>query len=231
MTAGTGSEPVKIRKVGIGLFIGIVFVPLIFAWFTLRRGHSTISRVLSIGWAAFILIVAISSSSTDTNGPNGTSNTPVNATAPSTPDATKSPEVVSKWEYSEDKDQMRGTTTKFAVLTSENTVNLDFPYGSHTGDLQFRRRPEDGLNILLHVQGQFLCNSYNDGHVSVKFDDKPIQKFSCAEPGDASTGWLFISPASKFLAETRKSKTLVIEAPYFQNGNQQLTFSVAGLKF
>lgn len=43
------------RKVGFLLGIGILFMPYLFAWFTLRRGHSTTSRILSFGWLGFML--------------------------------------------------------------------------------------------------------------------------------------------------------------------------------
>ncbi|MFT4179272.1 MAG: hypothetical protein QM612_07390 [Thermomonas sp.] len=38
------------RKVGILLFIGILFLPYIFVWFLLRKGHSTLARTLGFGW-------------------------------------------------------------------------------------------------------------------------------------------------------------------------------------
>lgn len=38
------------KKVSIPLAIGIFSIPLIFSWFTLRRGYSTQARVLSFGW-------------------------------------------------------------------------------------------------------------------------------------------------------------------------------------
>jgi hypothetical protein len=238
MTADTATPPRLVRKVGIGLFIGIVCLPWIFSWFTLRQGHSTSSRVLSLGWAAFTLWAVILPRPPISNAvgePPSTATasaqtTPATATSGSS-ETTKPTELATKWQYSEDKDAMRGTTTKFATLTSENTVNLDFPYGSHTGDLEIRRRPSDGLNIMLKVEGQFLCSSYNYGHVSVKFDDKPIQSFGCSEPEDASTGLLFIGSEGKFLSEIKKAKNVVIEAPYYQNGRQQLTFDVRGLNF
>ena len=44
------------RKVGIGLGIGIFFLPFIFSWFTLRKGHSTLSKVLSLGWLGLAVI-------------------------------------------------------------------------------------------------------------------------------------------------------------------------------
>ena len=39
------------------LGVGILFFPYIFAWFTLRKGHSQGSKVLSFGWLATLLLV------------------------------------------------------------------------------------------------------------------------------------------------------------------------------
>ncbi len=38
------------RKVSFLLGVGIFIIPIVFAWFTLRKGYSTTSRVLSFGW-------------------------------------------------------------------------------------------------------------------------------------------------------------------------------------
>lgn len=40
------------RSVGFWLGIGIIFLPIVFAWFTLRKGHSALSRVIAFGWLA-----------------------------------------------------------------------------------------------------------------------------------------------------------------------------------
>lgn len=48
------------RKVSPSLGLGIFFFPMIFAWFTLRKGHTTLARVLSFIWLAVILINVIS---------------------------------------------------------------------------------------------------------------------------------------------------------------------------
>jgi hypothetical protein len=46
------------RSVSLLLVVGIIFVPFIFGWFTLRRGHSLASRVLAFGWM-IVVVVAI----------------------------------------------------------------------------------------------------------------------------------------------------------------------------
>lgn len=141
------------------------------------------------------------------------------------------PERASNWNYSEDADQMRGTVTKVAMIESTNELGFDFPY--HTGNaiLLLRKRPEDGLNVILKVDGQFTCNSFNDGFVSVKFDNDPIKKFSCTEPADGSIGTLFIQGERRFVERLRKAKSVTIEAEFFQAGRRQMRFDVGGLKW
>lgn len=50
------------REVGIFLFIGIFFIPYIFSWFTLRKGHSNRSRILSFLWLFYLLFTIIKQS-------------------------------------------------------------------------------------------------------------------------------------------------------------------------
>ncbi len=45
------------RKVSILLAIGIIFMPYLFAWFTLKNGYSSNARILSFGWLALMVIV------------------------------------------------------------------------------------------------------------------------------------------------------------------------------
>lgn len=45
------------RKVGFWLAIGILILPYIFAWFTLRQGHSVLSRVVSFAWMGCSLLI------------------------------------------------------------------------------------------------------------------------------------------------------------------------------
>ncbi|RZG88539.1 DUF4236 domain-containing protein [Acinetobacter sp. WCHAc060033] len=45
------------RKVSILLGIGILIMPYIFAWFTLRDGYSKLARFISFGWLFFLVFV------------------------------------------------------------------------------------------------------------------------------------------------------------------------------
>lgn len=56
------------RNVGAALGIGILLLPFLFAWFTLRKGYSKLARVLSLGWMGLLVIVVFASS--NNGGPN-----------------------------------------------------------------------------------------------------------------------------------------------------------------
>jgi hypothetical protein len=139
----------------------------------------------------------------------------------------------SKWTYSQDKDAMRGTTTRYASLDSDNSAEFDFPYqGGSTATLQVRQRPEDGLRILLSVtKGQFLCNSFTNTTVSVKFDNGPVKKFGCSDTAAGNTDVIFIENPSTFLKALRASKSAMIEPQFFQAGGRQFTFDTSGLEW
>lgn len=53
------------RPVGFLLGLGIFLFPVIFAWFTLRRGHTTKARVISFVWLFIIVLPVVLSNNND----------------------------------------------------------------------------------------------------------------------------------------------------------------------
>lgn len=231
----TGSVQVAKTKVGFLLGLGILLVPFVFVWWLLRSGYSTFARIVGFGWFALILLIVIGNSNRTNLAPTATTSqlqstaTDSGSQSPRTPTAATSTRPASKWSYSEDVDQMRGTTARYASVTSEIKLSFGFPYKGGNATLTLRRRPEDGLNIILEVKGQFLCSSFRNDRVAVKFDDGPIQRFGCSEPSDARTGELFINGENRFVAKLKKARTVIIEAEFYQEGRRQMQFDVAGL--
>lgn len=133
------------------------------------------------------------------------------------------------WSYDTQRDEMRDATSYFAIVRSDTAINLGFPYDADRATITLRKRPSDGQSVLLRAPGQFLCRTYNDDTVAVKFDDGPIQRFSCAEPSDASSGLIFINSEGRFIEKLKNAKRLIIEAEMYQAGPQQMVFSVEGL--
>lgn len=54
---GKPAKQQEVRSVGLLLGIGIFFVPLLFGWLTLRKGHSNMARGVTFGWMALFLVL------------------------------------------------------------------------------------------------------------------------------------------------------------------------------
>jgi hypothetical protein len=227
------------RRVSVPLIIGIVLVPIVFSWFLLRKGHSTLSRVLGFGWLGLGLLSVIGALGQPPPAPAAKSAAPpASSTAasnqPAAPTASASPPAAdagSRWVYSDSKDDMRGTVSHFAAVESQNALDFQFPYKGGHATLNLRNNPSSGLNIYLSIEGQFICSPFENGKVSAKFDDGPVRQFRCSEPSDQASGVLFINSEKAFLAELKKAKTLTVEAEFFRDGERQMTFDVHGLKW
>ena len=142
-------------------------------------------------------------------------------------------DVGSQWSYNESQDEMRSAKTRYALVTSDNSVDFSFPYaGGSTLTLQLRQRPQDGFQILLSISsGQFLCNSFSNSTITVKFDDGPLRKFGCSDTSDGDSTVIFVESPKTFLKGLRKAKKTTIEADFFQEGSRQFTFDTANLKW
>lgn len=142
------------------------------------------------------------------------------------------PKPVYAWTYNDRTDQMRGTTESFAQLSSSDVVRTNWPYDQSPMRMTIRRRAEDGVNVMLHINGQFLCNSYSGGtQITVKFDDGPLEKFRCVEGASGPNDTIFIEPESRFISRIKASKVMMVEAPVYEIGRAQVSFPVAGLEW
>lgn len=136
------------------------------------------------------------------------------------------------WTYELSKDEMRSSTTKWAWTESTNIVDLGFPYGEQRGMIQVRQSPKFGLDIIIGARdGQILCSSYQRTYISVKFDNGPIQRYRCSNASDGSSNMVFIEGSRNFLKKLKKSKTVIVEAEFFQNGLHQMKFKTEGLNW
>lgn len=189
-------------------------------------------------FAAFILIGAFATpASKSGDKPDSASTTAANPVANKNDTASDSTkrfpeETPSEWTYSTEKDEMRGGETRYAQVEATKTINLDFPYGEQRGHMVVRHSPKFGFDILVGVpSGQIMCNAYSNSHISVKFDDSPIRRYGCTDASDGSNSMVFVQDAKGFLANLKKAKKTMVEAEFFQNGLQQITFNTANLKW
>lgn len=136
--------------------------------------------------------------------------------------------TASAWSYSEQKDEVRGKIIYFANATSLNSVDFDFPYGGgSTLRLTVRRHPEWGEDVIVEISsGQFVCGLY-DCKGKINYGSGP-QSITLNTPEDHDSNTLFIKGARSVIDRLRKSEKVVIELPFYQEGNRQFTFDTKG---
>ena len=117
-----------------------------------------------------------------------------------------------------------------ARVQSTNTVEFGFPYsGSQHATLVLRTHPRLGKDVILNIErGQFLCRSYEDCTILVRFDDQKAQNYSAIGAADNSTETIFIRNYTHFVSSMQKAKTVRIAAEIYQQGSPVFEFDVSG---
>ena len=138
-----------------------------------------------------------------------------------------------EWEYVASKDAISGKEIKQAIIASNNSFEMGFPYqGGTTADITIRKHPRYGKDVYLSInKGQLLCTSYEGCQVSIRFDERKTFKVHANEPEDNSSTVLFLSGYEKLVKEIKKSKKMIIEVVFFQNGSRTFEFDVSNLQF
>jgi hypothetical protein len=137
----------------------------------------------------------------------------------------------SAWGYSEFDDEMGRGKVYHTSIQSTNTISLGFPYeGEQYGILALREHPEYGKDVYIRIEkGQLLDSDYH-GKVLVRFDDDKPLAFSSVKPADLSSETLFLRGRAFqiFVNRLKTAKTLRMEVPVYQAGNQIFLFDVEG---
>ncbi|MGI8894412.1 MAG: PsiF family protein [Casimicrobiaceae bacterium] len=132
-----------------------------------------------------------------------------------------------EWTYRQTIDEMTGKPVQEARITSDHSLNLDFPYrGPNFGHLIVRQRTPSALDVIVAIdKGQIICDHYSGCSVNVRFDDGPSVKFGVTGPADRSSTVLFINDAPRFIASAKKAKRILAQLVLYQAGNNVLTFT------
>lgn len=207
------------RKVGILMALGLIFMPFIFGWFTMRKGYSNFIRFTSFGWM-IIACIMLSNGSTNNGGSVDANNEPTGIVKP-----------IEHWVYGEDYDKMRNATTYMAVTKSNEVMDLGFPYNEVQEMIMIRKRKVDGTSVILQLtEGQYSCG-FDGCTITVKFDDNAPVKYSVSKSSDLNSNVLFVNNKTKFINKLKTSKYVMIETDFFQHGRETFTFNVTGLKW
>lgn len=133
------------------------------------------------------------------------------------------------WKISTSKDEMRGSTDTFASIESDNEVEFEFPYhGGSTLSIVVRESQKFGTDVYLLISdGQFIGNAFDgSNYVTIKFEDGPLQKYYFDDAADGSTNVIFLRKEKELIEKFKTAKKIMIEAPFFDSGSKQFTFTV-----
>lgn len=136
--------------------------------------------------------------------------------------------AMATWRYSQDTDAMRGTTRYVASVTSDNTVALSWPTGDVVPVLTLRTSDPKVLEAYVTApNAQLVCH---EGIViAVRVDQRPVEEFECLRAESGASDLVFIKDGMRFMALLQRASTVTIEAPFYQDGRQQFSFSISGL--
>lgn len=161
------------RPVGMLLGIGIFLIPLVFSWFTLRKGHTTKAKIISFAW----LVISIIFVSAQDSGTKSTASVP-----PTVVSSSSSPSSVAQ-----SKQVMQVGIRELLSDYKNNEIGADNKYkGSHvqiTGIVgNIKKDIMDNLYVTLGTGAQFEIPE-----VQAFFDDSMNNKLGSLNKGQKLT--------------------------------------------
>jgi hypothetical protein len=182
-----------------------------------KQGRPT--GLLIAGFLGLLVVFVVLSSHTTPKLPVVENQSP-EINAPPSPSIAE-PEVHrSKWDYSAVEMDAGNRTEKVGCIESDNLIELKWPYKDVYADLCFR----SDSTVYLHLlgDGQLLSG---EGHgAKIRFGEGSAHSFSLEQASDYSSNGAFIKPAGPVFAAAKASKTIIINATYYQAGSQSVAF-------
>jgi RNA polymerase subunit RPABC4/transcription elongation factor Spt4 len=182
----------------------------------------------------FIGIIVVLAAIGQCSSPSSTSQSSSTASSPRKVEERQTtppppPQPGAQWRYQQESDPMTSAVTRYAQVTSTNTVNFQRPYsGAQHATLLLREHPRHGKDVIMSIErGQILCRSYEDCNVLVRFDDQKPVTYSGVGPADNSTESVFIRNYSKFTANLKTAKRVRISTNIYQEGAPVFEFDVS----
>ena len=137
----------------------------------------------------------------------------------------------SDWYQYERKDELRGTTDRFATVTSENSVSFDFPYCCDSRlKITVRKTAQYGQDVIFQISdGQFTCGIYDcKGMISI---DGRAETLSLNTSSDHDSKVLFAKYPAAIIKRLKSSEKVIVELPFYREGNRQFKFNTQGLEW
>ncbi len=128
------------NKISKKLIVGIILLPIVFAWFTLKKGYSKKAKVFSFGWLFLSILLTITSSPDNIQNnivalPNGNSATEMTLATPIEPQTQREKEIAALAEeqhilYQTIYDASQITPTTAYVIEPTKYMHAEFELDS-----------------------------------------------------------------------------------------------------
>lgn len=133
------------------------------------------------------------------------------------------------WQYQTAKDEMSNQLIHYATLQSVNGFEFGFPYGGQQhATLTVRKHPRWGIDLYLEIErGQFACMG-TDCTASLRFDNDGIIMLGTHDSASYDPKLKFIDEAEALIHRIQLSRSLMIEASFYNEGTRTFEFRTEG---
>ena len=136
------------------------------------------------------------------------------------------------WKSLTFEDKASGKNVITYSLSSENEINISFPYdGSQNGTLTIRTHPRFGEDIIFRIEkGQILSldgiTLDDEKYFLVRFDNNEVERWKYSESTSQDSDIIFINKRKEFLKKLLDSKKIFITVNLYQEGQETFIFDV-----
>lgn len=157
------------RKIGFSLGLGILFIPHLFAWFTLREGYNRTSRLTAFSWLLILVLFQL-----NLRGGDGENRSRNPTAVPETAEKVES-NPMGNWSIGRYVDQF-GDPTKSGFLTNIEPISGSFSNSATTNsrlDVKFLVDSNKSMSIVLYeYSGKNPVKAYGNTIYRILAKDK-----------------------------------------------------------
>lgn len=157
------------------------------------------------------------------------SNKVINESTPAADSAQHTSTTSDNWIYSKQADKMDGSEGRMALTKSPDRIEFKAPYdGGSSFSLMLRNKNNESAVMVTVSKGQFIVI---DDRMRIKFDDEKPSYINIGPSLDGNPNTIFLYPADTLIKQIWKSKKLMIEPAFYNEGLRQISFNIAGLNW
>ena len=135
------------------------------------------------------------------------------------------------WRYNTYTDEASGKSASRALLSSENTVTLSFPYGDpQKGTIVIRQHPRWGFDAFFKIEsGQIVSQGgWDSNQITIRFDGGGAETWYYNKAQDGSSDVIFLRNKETFERRLKNSRMIYVTPTLYGSGQRTFKFKVKG---